>query len=242
MNFRNLRISKKLISGFLFIELIFICGLIPVYLLLQRSSDLAREIDDKISRMARLSIEMKISVIQVQQWLTDISATRALEGTTTVSTRRKKYARLFKKQIDELNSLAPEMADKLKTIDSDFDAYYAMGKKMASVYIESGPSAGNLLMEQFDPYAEKNKRQPAGIRRHRGCASVRRDRKAGAIQLELHRNSRDQSPGVSLFRYDHRRFLDAGRRGPHSAVPRPERALPKGRLHRRRPRGSAKTR
>ena len=42
----------------------------------------------------------------------------------------------------------------LDALQSDFDAYYDMGRQMAAAYIEFGPDKGNEFMEKFDPFAE----------------------------------------------------------------------------------------
>ncbi|MFH0810513.1 MAG: ATP-binding protein [Pseudomonadota bacterium] len=43
----------------------------------------------------------------------------------------------------------------LDTIARDFEAFHAVGLRMARAYIDGGPSAGIPLMHQFDPYAER---------------------------------------------------------------------------------------
>lgn len=99
--------------------------------------------------------ELKLSVVQVQQWLTDISATRALDGLNDGFDEAENNALKFKSLIDELSGLAPENAETYQSLLPIFDAYYQVGKKMAKAYIDEGPAGGNAMMEQFDTVAAK---------------------------------------------------------------------------------------
>lgn len=111
-----------------------------------------------------LSKDIKFNVIQVQQWLTDISATRGAEGYDDGFGEAEKYAKEFRKLVDELSKHAQEYDDLqmrgtiAKTADelnTAFNSFYATGKKMANRYIEGGPKSGNAFMETFDGEAEK---------------------------------------------------------------------------------------
>jgi len=99
--------------------------------------------------------EVKLSVIQVQQWLTDISATRGLNGLNDGFDEAEKNAQLFKTLIGELATLDTKNASRYQAMLPVFDAYYETGKKMAQSYIDEGPAGGNKMMLQFDTVAEK---------------------------------------------------------------------------------------
>ncbi|MBE6071917.1 MAG: methyl-accepting chemotaxis protein [Clostridium butyricum] len=98
--------------------------------------------------------ELKLNVVQVQQWLTDISATRAADGLNDGFDKAKEHADNIKRISKELKELNPEKADEINEIEISFTPYYEVGKKMADEYINGGPEAGNLLMEEFDTSAE----------------------------------------------------------------------------------------
>ncbi len=97
--------------------------------------------------------ELKLSVIQVQQWLTDISATRGLDGLNDGFDEAENNAQLFRSLIKELSQLNPDKADKYQSLIPVFETYYSAGKKMAQAYIDEGPAGGNALMGQFDTAA-----------------------------------------------------------------------------------------
>lgn len=98
---------------------------------------------------------LKLTVVQVQQWLTDISATRGLDGLNDGFDEAQKNAVLFKSLIAELKSIDPERVDTYNNMSSAFDLYFATGVKMAQAYVDGGPEAGNMLMASFDDAAAK---------------------------------------------------------------------------------------
>jgi len=99
--------------------------------------------------------ELKLAVVQVQQWLTDISATRGLDGLNDGFDEAAKNARLFKSLISELSELDSENASRYQVMLPTFAAYYSAGKNMAQTYVDEGPDGGNKMMAQFDSAAAK---------------------------------------------------------------------------------------
>lgn len=97
---------------------------------------------------------LKLDVVQVQQWLTDISATRAAAGFDDGFNKAEEYAQDVKTVLTELEKINPENGEELKTIETNFDTYYETGKKMANAYIKGGPEKGNATMDEFDKTAE----------------------------------------------------------------------------------------
>ena len=97
---------------------------------------------------------LKLSVVQVQQWLTDISATRGMDGLNDGFDEARNNAETFRRLIAELSRLEPEQAQKYAEMSAAFEAYYEVGKRMATAYVEQGPAGGNRLMGEFDGVAE----------------------------------------------------------------------------------------
>ena len=105
--------------------------------------------------MVKAIKDISFDVAQVQQWLTDISATRALDGLNDGFDNAASYARAF----DEHTALAAGLAEKMNlsaitdvllSLKKEFPPYYEMGQKMAHAYIDGGPESGNKLMGDFD--------------------------------------------------------------------------------------------
>ena len=105
-------------------------------------------------------LTLQKDVIQVQQWLTDVSATRAAEGYDDGYTIAKEYFDAGNKLLDEMISSNKKRNDTqlvadLETFKIDFKSFYAVGVKMADSYVKDGHVEGNKLMSELDPFSEK---------------------------------------------------------------------------------------
>src|SRR3954447_13140704 len=111
-------------------------------------------------RLVTLIKTIQIDIIQVQQWLTDISATRALDGLNDGYDEADKAAESFEAAAAEAEELAramdlPEAVEAIKSVAQTFPAYYAIGHRMAEAYIAEGLAGGNKIMSDFDKVAER---------------------------------------------------------------------------------------
>jgi methyl-accepting chemotaxis protein len=97
--------------------------------------------------------ELKLAVVQVQQWLTDISATRGQDGLDDGYAEAEKNAKQFRKLIIQLQQLDPKNVAQYRKMSAAFEDYYVVGKRMAKTYIEQGPEGGNKMMGDFDKVA-----------------------------------------------------------------------------------------
>ena len=112
------------------------------------------EIIERLEPTVYKNYELKIAVIQIQQWFTDISATRGLDGLNDgIEVAGENYA-LAKDLINELVALNPQQASTYRAILPTLDNYFKVGNKMANAYIELGPEGGNKVMAEFDTAAE----------------------------------------------------------------------------------------
>ncbi|MGE0080179.1 MAG: methyl-accepting chemotaxis protein [Thiohalomonadaceae bacterium] len=96
---------------------------------------------------------IKLATVQVQQWLTDVSATRGRDGLDDGFAEAERYAKVFRETLAELIRLDPEHASRYRAIAPDFEAYYDGGRQMAEAYVAGGPEAGNPMMAGFDTVA-----------------------------------------------------------------------------------------
>lgn len=119
---------------------------------LNNISDSTKEHQNNNTPLMINSLSLQKDVIQIQQWLTDISATRAKSGFDDGFDEAKKYYESAKNRINIISELGidPEMINR---ISERLDEYYNIGVEMANSYINDGTDAGNILMEKFDPYA-----------------------------------------------------------------------------------------
>ena len=102
--------------------------------------------------------ELKFDVVQVQQWLTDISATRGLDGMDDGDDKAAEYAEKFSTSLSETRALATELSlptvlKDLDEVEAAFGPYYIAGQRMAKAYVDMGPEVGNKFMKDFDGVA-----------------------------------------------------------------------------------------
>ena len=104
---------------------------------------------------AILSKDMQMQVVQMQQWLTDISATRGQDGLDDGFKKAEEAHKAFLEDLEKIrtsyeanrNATGLAQVDQLK---ERMDEWYVVGKVMAQSYIEGGASVGNKMMGQFD--------------------------------------------------------------------------------------------
>lgn len=100
------------------------------------------------------SLILQKDIIQIQQWLTDISATRGKPGFDDGFDEAKIY---YDDAVSIINGLKKYNVDEefIDELKSSLDDYYSVGIDMANAYIQSGTDEGNIHMEIFDPFAEE---------------------------------------------------------------------------------------
>lgn len=113
----------------------------------------ANRLADKTLPTLNDAHELKLSVVQVQQWLTDISATRGRDGLNDGFDEAEVHADRFRTLIAELIAQNPQKRQYFESMLPAFDAYYSTGKQMAQAYIDQGPDGGNRMMSEFDEVA-----------------------------------------------------------------------------------------
>jgi methyl-accepting chemotaxis protein len=102
---------------------------------------------------AMLGERMKYDVVLVQQWLTDISATRGRDGLDGGFELAAGYAEDFKARTADLEQVRPDLQPTLFGLRQIFSEFYAIGIRMAEAYIAEGTDAGNDLKEEFNNVA-----------------------------------------------------------------------------------------
>jgi len=158
--FKNSSLKTILLIGGFIISLIAI-------IMVSISSIQLKSIEEKVVHKETVSLphifdylDLQLDVIQVQQWFTDVSATRAHEGFDDGFGIAKEYFVAGNKVLDHLISEHekhnfPLMVKELESFKSDFASFYDIGLKMANTYVKEGPTAGNKMMLELDPFAEK---------------------------------------------------------------------------------------
>jgi methyl-accepting chemotaxis protein len=127
-----------------------------------RSAESKRDdaMNGQMLEMAVLAKQIQLEIVQVQQFLTDVSATRGLNGLDDGWVEAERNAQGFKADVARAHVLAKALnaADldrALTEVEGAFPSYYATGKAMAHGYVDGGTEAGNALMGDFDKASEQ---------------------------------------------------------------------------------------
>lgn len=155
MPLANLSVRKKIAAIDLTVgAALVILLLTTVFFFGELNQGLGRVRDDSVPN-AMLAKDMQLQVVQIQQWLTDISATRALDGLDDGFKQAEKAHTAFLADLDQLRASYERTGNAKGIAEVDevrkrLAAWYAAGKAMAQAYIDSGTSAGNKMMGEFD--------------------------------------------------------------------------------------------
>ena len=183
-----MKISTKLSAMILLI--ILSTGML-MFFTLSSLNNIFEKVDEHQTKNTPLMIttlSLQKDIVQIQQWLTDISATRAKPGFDDGFDEATKFYESAKNNINKLEELGGD-GQTLSLISQNLDDYYKMGIDMANAYIKDGTDAGNLYMEKFDPYAVKMEESVNGF-----LELAETNFNAGSMKIEssikgLHRSS-----------------------------------------------------
>ncbi len=156
--FNNFKLSTKIIFGFA-VPLLMIAGIaIAIFVVVSGVQAGAVLAKDESAVFAGVARQMKLDAVQIQQWLTDISATRAQDGLDDGFDEAENSYQSFLAGASRFKGMYQEENDttglrQIGELESAVNDYYEVGKKMAQAYIDGGPEAGNKTMAEFDTAA-----------------------------------------------------------------------------------------
>ena len=155
MMFRNLRIGTKLGLGFGFSMIIIALLMTIPSVQFTRMHGTSQQIQETSFPFAILAQDMVYDVVQVQQFLTDVSATHEPDGYKDAE----EAAKRFMAGVDKFEALYRSRNDAaslkfMEGLKGDFNAYHDLGKKMANAYVTEGVESGNVIMKDFDTASE----------------------------------------------------------------------------------------
>lgn len=150
-------------------KLIVLCGIPIAGLLLSAMACIysVREIKAKTQLVrtesavyADLAQDLQLDVVQVQQFLSDVSATRAQDGLADGFAEAEKNRQSFLAGLQKFQDMYQRENDRaqiatVESLKTNFEAYYQLGCAMAQTYVKEGPAGGNKLMAGFDAAANQ---------------------------------------------------------------------------------------
>ena len=149
--FHQLSIKARLIVAFsAIIVLVVLSSLIVAGYVHGLSADV-HAINDRSLPLVQTVDDMNLARSDVQQFLTDVSATHEADGYKDAEDAYKRFQKdiaLFRAIFQKDNN-----TEGLKTLDGleeEFTKFYTLGKQMAAAYVSDGMDAGNILMKGVD--------------------------------------------------------------------------------------------
>lgn len=151
----DIPIGVRLAAGFVIVVVLFVANLGLVGKSFHQLSDNIKQIQGETLPYVLTVDEMDTARSEVQQFLTDVSATHDPAGYKDAEESAKKFLEGVEKYKQKYQS--ENNADDLKQmqdIEALFNKFNATGKFMAETYVAKGMVAGNVVMEDFDKESE----------------------------------------------------------------------------------------
>jgi methyl-accepting chemotaxis protein len=150
----NWNLRSKMLAAFAIIGVLLMIQLVGGIYLQNKVSGAVLYAKDVGYQGNELAMDMKIEMILVQEHLTDISATRAMDGFDDGFAEAERHAGLFRENASSLLAVYPEYREEINRIRHAFEDFYSKAKWMADQYIAGGTELGNPAMGQVDPMAD----------------------------------------------------------------------------------------
>ncbi len=156
----KVQFKHKIIFGFLVPITVLVASMLHTAYNISNIKKMSMEIKNTDLILARTADNLKFDAAEVQQWLTDVSATRAAPGYDDGFKKADEYAVDMRKNLEVFADYYKKVNDepnmkRVETLKVKFESFYDVGKKMANEYIKGGPAAGNAYMGNFDKVAEE---------------------------------------------------------------------------------------
>lgn len=150
-----MKVGARIILGFSIPILMFFVFGLWLQFVMEKTPGHLQKVKDESVAFALIAKDMEINVTQVQQYLSDISATRAMDGLEDGFKEAEIHYKEFMADLAKFKQLFAAKGNQkgvesCKHILDSFEVFYANGVKMAQAYIDGGPSRGNKLMLDFD--------------------------------------------------------------------------------------------
>jgi len=154
--FRNMSVSNKFKTLFFPIILISLIYIFTFFLTVSQTMKSISFMKERAFLGATYAKEIELSIIHIQHWLVNISATRGKDGLDEGFKKAVEAAKCVTEYLSKYEELAKNEPDTLKQlveIKKKFAPYYSMGTSMAQIYVDLGPDVGNIYMAEFNKNA-----------------------------------------------------------------------------------------
>ncbi|HOE42016.1 MAG TPA: methyl-accepting chemotaxis protein [Rhodoferax sp.] len=161
---KQLSIKTRILVGFALPIALFIGFTFWFSAQLSQVRQSMNHVSEQSVQYALLATVLDKNVVQIQQFLSDISATQGKDGLDDGFQRAQANYDEFRVGLAKFEKHFAEVGDavsakQVQTIKADAADYYAAGQTMAQAFVAAGPMAGNKLMGGFDAASEKLQKQ-----------------------------------------------------------------------------------
>ncbi len=155
MAYLNLSIRTRIVLGICLPIVLFVGFALWLGQQLEAVRHSMSDVSEQKVRFALLATDIDKQVVQIQQYLTDISATRGKDGlddgfgkAQEIFDHLNASLAVFEKQFTATGDA--KLLQQIQAVRADVLAYYSAGQHMAMAYVSDGPTSGNKLMPGFD--------------------------------------------------------------------------------------------
>jgi methyl-accepting chemotaxis protein len=151
----KLRVGQRISLITILVTLSLLVLLIVSFNFFAALEDRLTDVRDRSVPNAIIAKDMQMQVVQVQQWLTDISATRGMDGLDDGFDEAEKAYQAFQADLAKIRASYAASQDQeglrmADTLKARIVVWYETGKRMANAYVAGGPEGGNPIMGEFD--------------------------------------------------------------------------------------------
>lgn len=152
----NFRISYRLGVGIAIVVGLFIVQLILIGQSFYTLEEEVGQIKNETLPQVLTVDEMDTARSEVQQWLTDVSATHNRDGYKDADAAASRFlAGINKFRSIYQGEANAQRLQELAAIEASFNTFNSDGRSMAERYITEGIESGNVAMEDFDAHSER---------------------------------------------------------------------------------------
>ncbi|MFZ5425420.1 MAG: methyl-accepting chemotaxis protein [Thermodesulfobacteriota bacterium] len=147
----QLTVGVKIGLGFALVLAAMAASSVAMTLSLGKTKERVELVRSESLPFAGRAANMKLMAVQVQQYLSDVSATGEEDGFAEAE----KAARSYREILAEFRAMFAReknaaMLAEADALGKDFEEMYTTGIRMAKAYMSEGRDAGNAVMEDFD--------------------------------------------------------------------------------------------
>ena len=173
MNFNDWKIGTKLGVSYGIILIFVMIAFAMIWHSVNAVQRAASHVEQESIVFLVTAHEMTTSIVELQQWLTDVSATHNPDGFGDADAA----AKLFNQGLSQFKTMFRgdndnQALQQLAQLGAAFKQLHEVGTDMANAYMNQGIKAGNVLMGEFDGASEQLQKEMAWLRDRQSAEAI----------------------------------------------------------------------